>query len=180
MGYARCESCGKVDYRDEIGFSCCEVAANLGYDGDECEDCSVSHKTAKCSKCKQHFCEDHGDFDRKECCGLRFCGLGDEGCQEEEHVTRKLEECGHLTCNRYKFKGECRICKLTEEQEEEEACMLQDKVLVEELLEKAKSNGLKQELTKWMKNLPSSNKEAVHKKKQATVKVVSKTKSNTK
>eukprot|EP00978_Attheya_sp_CCMP212_P011142 scaffold27280_cov39-Attheya_sp.AAC.2 len=156
-----CDSCGKQDYRDEMCWSCC----SKNVDGGRCERCAHNTKTTTCDKCKEEFCEDHGDMGKKrECCGMALCGCeDDEGC-EEEHNTKKLK-CGHTGCNYYAKKG-CRACGVEKIDKKEETAMLQDKKLVEALLKKSKSKTLKKSLSAWLKTVPkdSSSKKNVKKR----------------
>lgn len=124
MGYGRCATCGKKDYRDELGWECCQTAANCGMEGDECELCSSNRPKTACGKCKREFCEEDGTGEKEKCCGLYLCGFADNEdywstCQYDHEVTT-IEECGHVTCNYYKKKG-CLTCKVKEAKELEES-----------------------------------------------------------
>lgn len=162
MGYGRCASCGKKDYRDEVSFSCCEMAGNWGEDGDLCEDCSSDKTATRCSKCKLKFCEEHGSGEKEKCCGWVLCGFANDDenggnfCHED-HEVLTLEDCGHKTCNYYKKKG-CFTCNMNEEKEVENGLELQDKKLVEEFLANVQSKDLKRKLSKWMERFPKEEK----------------------
>jgi hypothetical protein len=113
-----CVRCGKLDYRDEIMYGCCEKSV----DAICCEMCSCSkHDKTKCGKCKELFCHRYhaspglSDSPETKCCGLSLCSeCGDidineyeyEGEQEGGHE-RKLLKCGHEGCN---YHEGCRMC----------------------------------------------------------------------
>lgn len=166
MGYETCESCGKSDYRDEISFSCCEKGSD--YAG-ICESCSSSSKEKQCGKCKESFCQDHGNFTMLKCCGLILCGDVDEeldGCQDDHKVTT-LKGCGHQGCNFYKAKG-CRMCAAKKKRESEKSVALKDVPLVEQLLKKSTCKKLQKSLSQWL---------ALAKKQNGCVEIVDSTSS---
>lgn len=159
MGYDYCECCGKRDYRDEIVYGCCAKET----EGLWCENCSCKEPLKKCAKCKEEFCENHGFFKPKECCGLFFCGTGedeDEGNCLKDHKTKR-RACGHLTCNFNK--GGCLICKADG-----------DVQLAKDLKKACKSASLKKCLSDWLKETQAISKKAEKEKEKSLLKVAPK------
>uniref|UniRef100_A0A7S3QFE3 Uncharacterized protein n=1 Tax=Chaetoceros debilis TaxID=122233 RepID=A0A7S3QFE3_9STRA len=143
MGYEYCECCGKRDDRDNIVYSCCAKVT----EGIWCEDCSFKLTLQKCAKCKEEFCEDHCNFNPKECCGLFFCinEEDEDGCFKDHKTKRRA--CGHLTCNFNK--GGCIVCKGDG-----------DVQMVKDLKKNCKSASLKKCLTVWLKETQAISKKA--------------------
>uniref|UniRef100_A0A7S3QF66 Uncharacterized protein n=1 Tax=Chaetoceros debilis TaxID=122233 RepID=A0A7S3QF66_9STRA len=144
---ATCESCGKRDMRDEICHSCCQKET----EGLWCKRCYDNNDRPfeSCAKCKEEFCENHGDLEAKECCGLFFCG---HEKYENEHDCcnyhkTKRRACGHLTCNFNK--GGCIVCKGDG-----------DVQMVKDLKKNCKSASLKKCLTVWLKETQAISKKA--------------------
>lgn len=120
-----------------------------------CEMCACSIETKTCGKCKDAFCDNDGNMKKTKCCGLALCFecSGKEGYlypgEEAAHQVETLKKCGHQGCNLYK--GECRVCDVQNRKDKETALMIEDKPLVEKLLENAKSETLKKSLAEWLK-----------------------------
>lgn len=154
MGRDWCLSCAREDDYDDLRYSCCDKEVEFG---GYCCRCSEDNPTKRCGKCNENFCNNHGDlggFEKQQCCGLYLCtDEFEERDDGEEHMTKMLK-CGHTGCNYYK-EG-CLVCNTEKEDEEEEAAMLQDKTLVEDLLKKSKSKTLKKSLLAWLKSVPST------------------------
>ena len=164
MGYAQCECCGKQDYRDDIAFGCCAKET----EGLWCETCAHREPLQKCGKCKEEFCENHGDFKPKECCGLVFCGNEEDGDEEDCFKDHKIKRraCGHLTCNFNK--GGCLVCKAEG-----------DVQLAKDLKKNCKSASLKKCLSDWLKETQAICKKA-KKEKEKSLKATTPTKQTSK
>ena len=146
MGYAQCECCGKSDYRDEIDFGCCAKET----EGIWCEKCYFDEERETCGKCKEEFCENHGDLKPKqECCGLFFCGVEDDAPKDAcfTHHKTKRQACGHLTCNF--SKGACLVCPADD-----------DVQLAKALKKTCKSPSLKKCLSEWLKETQAISKKS--------------------
>jgi len=146
MGYAFCRNCGKEDYRDCLDNYCCPKDE----EGELCVKCNSDIKLLKCDRCSEQFCEDHGNVERKDCCGLNLCGDEDDPDNKKSCINLHVQTrraCGHFTCNFSKIG--CIVCK-TEG----------DVDLAKELKKICKSPSLKLCLSEWLKESQRLCKEA--------------------
>jgi hypothetical protein len=96
---------------DDFCNNCCDF--NDGGEEGICDGCDAKAERSRtdCGKCRRSFCDEHGNNDTFECCGLILCGPDeDDGCLGDHEVIDL--PCGHETCNYWQEENdeECREC----------------------------------------------------------------------
>lgn len=153
MELNECYNCGEVMHGDSAWCDMCGYAEVVHI----CDRCVHMGNCDKCGESLCFNCIENGTF---ACCGMVLCGGedGDEDTCSGKHETKKLP-CDHEGCNYNK--GACRQCAKDVREKKEMENVQSDRVLVKELMVKAKSDKFKSLLQAFLHD-PSTNEKRKH------------------